>query len=158
MTRRKKIHRFQTVAVDGRNLLELGPRYERLAYDDSTIVSVFHRTLGGRISVSLEREEFSRLAGWLAAERPSRVEFENAQTTLRFERGNLVLQEIGGDSVNVLDGLLVEVCWNGSGRFRSALLDAVGRRALLDWVADKDANGWEGWKSGRTEGRTDGPT
>lgn len=144
-----KIKPFQAMSVNGRNVLEFGPRYSRRAYDDTTVIQCFHRTLGGGVSVLFERNDFATFTRWLAEPGEGRWEFPGLQTTVSFEKGDLRYAESHQDPLDVPGGLLVRIWWNGSGRTASALLDARGRAALLDWAADKEANGWEGWKSGR---------
>jgi hypothetical protein len=133
----RRITPFQVVGTDGRNVLQFGPRYARLAYDDTTVISLFHRTTGGNVSVLLERYHFADFARWLAA--GERIwHYEGLTHDGRFTR-----TEDGG--------MEVKIRWHSaSGTSRSVILTPGAVADLLVWVADKDTNGWEGWKSGRT--------
>jgi hypothetical protein len=146
----RKIAPFQAMAVNGRDFLEFGPRYSSRPYDDTTVIQCAHRTLGGGVSVLFEREDFARFAVWLADARDGRWVKEDSQTTAVFTKGDALYRELRmAEPLQVPGALSVSISWNGSGRSRGVLLDASGRRATLAWVSDKDANGWEGWKSGR---------
>lgn len=144
-----RIKSFLVKSVEGLFFLEMSPRYARRAYDDTTVVQVAHRTTGGSVSVLFERDDFATFARWLADPGENRWVFVSGQTTAVFEKGDFRYEYLKTEVVSP-QGLRVEIRWNSSGgRSVSALLSSDGRSALLEWVADKDSNGWEGWKSGR---------
>jgi YD repeat-containing protein len=113
-------------------ILQFGPRY-RQPLDDTTIMSVFHRTTDGSVSVLLERDQFVNLGNALLAESGSH-EIHDLQTTAFLDWGP--------------GGLIVRIKWNGSGRLVSVTLNSDQRATLAAILTKMAVNGWEGWKSG----------
>lgn len=170
MTRRSKAELFQIMSASGSGnlVVQLGARYAK-PYDDTTILSVSHRTTGGAVSVLLERGEFHALAVWLAEpapgpgrseedflpEIPRPVEYHRSirHTAVQFEVHDLQTTATITKYNGTTDlALAVSIAWNGSGRQRGAVLDHAAAKQLLDFVTDADTHGWTGWRSGRTEG------
>lgn len=126
----KKIVPFQLVG--GNDVFQLGPRYTR-PYDDTTVLSVFHRTTGGGVSWLIEEGRLAIFAEWLMA---YDVEITDIDSFLRIQR------EDGGTRIR---------CGyrSASGSRRSVLLSTAQRDRAVEWIMDKDEHGWEGWRSGR---------
>jgi len=131
-----KITPYQQVGTDGRTVLEFGPRYSRVPQDDTTLLSVFHRTTNGGVSFLLERDDFAVLAEWFRGSEPE-IEFSDLThraTVRRYESGYGV----------------VTVAWHSaSGDSRSVALSAGDMRSVAAWLDKADRQGWEGWKSGQ---------
>lgn len=120
-----------------RNLIwELHARYAR-PYDDTTILNVFHRTLDGGVSVLLERPVFHELAVALASER-GEFTVKGVQTS-----AHLSWTE---------QGLFTRIWWHGSGRASEMRLDADQLQTVRAAMANMDAIGWAGWRSGAAGG------
>lgn len=122
-------------------VFQLGPRYSRGPLDDTTIMSIFHRTTNGNVSILLEREEFSAMAQALNAPDGAWVH-PNSQTSAKI-------------SWTLSGSAQIEIWWNGSRRERSMFLADDQFTAFRRTIDDMDARGWEGWKS---SGAVVGPT
>jgi hypothetical protein len=158
---------FELTGSENRSvILSFHARYSR-PYDDTTVVSVFHRTTNGRVSVLLEREDFRDLAAWLAQEHSPlsddlpvsfdrRVDGRGVPVYYRAIQSNgwqFGLHDLQ-TQMEIIDrfdgGLRFILKWNGSGSSRSLILSREAADRLRAWIADTDKNGWAGWRSGRT--------
>jgi hypothetical protein len=155
-------------------VLQFGPRYSRTPQDDTTVLSVFHRTTGAPVSALLERADLTALALWLPQPAPgpgrtdadflpkpdrtgdyghavqsNAVQFDlhSGQTTALFTKYN-------GSSAAVL---VVAIRWNGSGRSWGIALTGPQVRDMAIWLNRIDTQGWEGWKSGLVAGEEGAP-
>lgn len=157
------VHQVPGAAVPGTSnhlmILQLGARYVR-PMDDTTVMSVFHRTIDGSVSVLLERDDFTVLAQWLRGEAVDAVTGgprPGVEHDLHY-RERIVRQHVlafrGTQTKAVLSrpvlagGMDVRIYWNGSGRTTRVHLDDAQVRELAAWAAERDAQGWAAWRSG----------
>jgi hypothetical protein len=164
---KSKTESFDMAGSENRNvILSFHARYAH-PYDDTTVVSVFHRTTNGQISVLLERGDFRDLAAWMAQEHSPlnddppvsfdrRVDGQGIPVYYRAVQSNgwqfcFHSLQTEMEIIDRFDGRLRFVLkWNGSGISRSLILSREAADRLRAWIADTDANGWAGWRSGRT--------
>ena len=131
----KRVKPFQLKAAGGKPyILEIGPKYNR-PQDDTTILSVFQRTTGGGGSFLLERPQFTGLAAWLSGDRAQPFELK--------DRSHYLTLFTDGRLLHIGTGWL-----SASGGKVSLYLDAPETHRLTAWAVERDAFGWEGWKSG----------
>jgi hypothetical protein len=152
------------MAEGGLMIVGFGVRFVR-PMDDTTTFGIEHRTTGGYVGVLFERKQFAELAEWLAVDEPGQPDEPLApwvQPTdsrgvpgyvREIHRTRSEFRIIDGQTAARLSkrdgGLKVSAWWLGSGTRRAAVLSPATARELAEWVADKNVNGWIGWRSGR---------
>lgn len=114
-------------ATSGNMVLEFSSRHKK-PYDTDTIMSIFHRTTGGHVSVCLKREVISDLAKWFF--NPYDLQIKDVQTSA-------IMSEFGD----------IAIRWNGSGNGKKIYLGKFDRLGIANWLSLVDRDGWEGWKS-----------
>jgi len=159
------VHQVPGAAAPGTSnhlmVLQLGARYAR-PQDDATVLSVFHRTTDGSVSVLLERDDFTVLAQWLRGEAQDAVTGgpRPGVEDDRYYQERIVRQHVlafrGHQTKAVLSrptlagGMDVRIYWNSSGRTARVHLDDAQVLELAAWAAEHDAQGWAAWRSGTT--------
>lgn len=123
---------FQITGTDGRTVLQFGPRYTR-PVDDTTMLSVFHRTLDGGVGVLLEREAIPAIAEWL--------DDSSDEMLLRGVQTFSVWRKFPSGYITV------KCEWHGSGRARTVSLSARDAKSVYWWLTKIDRDGWDGWKT-----------
>ncbi|MFI7642240.1 hypothetical protein [Nonomuraea sp. NPDC049400] len=116
-------------------VLQFGPRYSP-PLDHTMVLTVFHRTNGGGVSVLVDDEQAAALAAWLARGAGEHV-ITDTQTEARFRR------EPGAEAC-----VHVEVGWNsGVGRV-SITLSASQAAEAARWLTEEALTyQWPGWLS-----------
>lgn len=111
-------------------VLQFGPRYTR-PIDHTMVMSVFHRTTGGDVSVLLDDLSAKALARWLA-EPAGTHQINDLQTTAFF-----TFQD---------SKVIVSVQWNGSRRGQKIVLSVEDVAGVHMWLMDEALTyRWPGW-------------
>jgi hypothetical protein len=131
----KLAHQLRGRTGLGRNdnpnkILQFGPRYTR-PLDHTMIMSVFHRTTGGDVSILLDDLSVTALARWLV-EPTGTHQINDLQTTAFFTRQD--------------SNVIVSVQWNGSRRGQKIVLSLEDVAAVHMWLMDEALTyRWPGW-------------
>jgi hypothetical protein len=149
--------------ANGNMILQLSPRYWP-PIDNTMVMSIFHKTTDGSVSVLMDDEQAMVFAKWAAegrdllkAGQAAAWELPNGQTTARavwFKTAEEIDVSEGAQITRIpgLYGaaLLITISWNGSGRYRSITLDEEMAAELAMWIynarhGQRDREGWPGW-------------
>ncbi len=127
--------------------LELGPRYWP-PLDDTTVLAIYPMHSSSPDSALLERSDFDNLSTFLLTAKIGQTfELAGPQNALRVEK-------------LVSTSFLFSTHWNSTPDFTSTAFMLMSHQAeeMAAWMADKEAKGWEGWRSGRQELRSAPPS
>jgi hypothetical protein len=118
--------------------LEMGPRYWRCfgPVDDTTVLALYPMHSNSSDTTLLEQADFERLAQWLHSRAGEwrNTGGQNTMTATATDGGGVHFRAFWNSTPN-----------STSGSFRMSASQAAG---LRDWMDDKLANGWIGWRSG----------
>jgi hypothetical protein len=124
-----------------RNFVQMSPEHNPPTDDTTRMIVDSDRAVhrANAYSILLDRGAFTELTGWLNRA----VRHGSGQYRIPGPRMDAHLMLMGG--------LLLIRIETGPFGFTTALgMDGI--RELVDWMIDKDVNGWDGWKSGRAGG------
>lgn len=157
-----RVRSFQVISADGYIVVGFGPRYRNPGNSRELALQVFHRTMGGGVSVLIEPEQVGILAQWFTAEEPT-VHSSGGHPSLgpqpggSFQEPTLyyrqfivlphtwILRDLQttAEAENTDNGGCdIWIKWNGSGRTRSASLSPEDRRAVAGFLTRFDRDGW----------------
>lgn len=115
---------------NGNMILSFGPRYAK-PLDNTMIMSVWHRTTDGAVSVLLDDLSVESLTDWLEGDECS-LTINDLQTSA------VMIREFGY--------VHFAISWHGSGRTRRITLTEVQAEALAKWLRTEALTyQWNGW-------------
>jgi hypothetical protein len=127
--------KFQ-VRSGARGFVQMGPRYWR-PVDDTTVLAIDPHPVHG-YGVLLERNDFTDLLAWLCRTKSGTHRITGTQMSAELTMGS--------------DGLRIKCAYNTSPLMcQSTGLDPAAVGKLIEWMDDKEVNGWAGWRSGVTK-------
>jgi hypothetical protein len=162
-TRGPAVRPFQVTSVNGYNIVQFGPRYVHPpATDRELVLSIYHRTTGGDISVLITPDQVGVLARWFTGEEPvvhhtgghpplgAQPDGSFQEPTIYFREFAVLpsvwtirdLQTSAEAEMLENDRCAVRLWWHGSGRGRSAELSAEDRRAISGFLTKFERGGW----------------
>lgn len=159
---RSRIEPFRVTAINGRDVLQFGPRYPDSYASRELFMRVYHRTTGGDVSVLVTPEQVGVLARWFLGEQPvihasgghpplgEKPDGSFQEPTLYFReftviRETFVLRDLQTTATGTAlpnGGCSVGIVWNGSHSGRAAVLAAEDRRAVAGFLTKFERDGW----------------
>ena len=123
------MNEFRITGTDGRMVLGFRPRRMSGA-DDVTVMSVFHRAIGGDVAVPLSTAEVIRLADWFGSQEADLQIADDRKVRAWLRRHP--------------SGYAVVTCYGVEfGQSRSTALSAEDARAVHGWLARLVREGWK---------------
>lgn len=117
-------------AGNGNMVLNFGPRYAK-PVDNTMIMSVFHKTTDGSVSVLIDDLSAVALADWLDSNSLDHMIYDTQTTAY-------LLREFGY--------VHIAISWNGSGRTARITITDVQAEVLAKWLRTEALTyEWNGW-------------
>jgi hypothetical protein len=111
-------------------VIQFGPRYTK-PLDHTMVLSVFHRTTDGSVSVLLDDQAVTDLTRWLIEPAGTHT-INDLQTTAFFTRQD--------------DNVIVSIQWNGSRHGQKIVLSLDDVASIHMWLMDEALSyRWTGW-------------